>query len=269
MIMLRRHAVRHHGSPQATPLVLVHGFGCDQTMWHHVVPALARDFHVVTLDLAGAGAADPAAWDAQRYSRLEGYAEDLVSLLHELGLRDPVLVGHSVSAMIVAHVQVMAPELVGRLVMVGPSPRYVDEGDYVGGFTVPQVEELLASLSANYVTWSHAMAPVIAGNPDRPEVQGELAEAFCRMDPEIAEVFARTTFLSDARDVLPRVTAPTVILQCAEDVIAPREVGEYVARTIPDATLVLLRATGHCPQLSDPEETVAVLRDHLLAGGVR
>lgn len=171
--------------------------------------------------------------------------------------------------MIVAHAQVMAPELVGRLVMVGPSPRYVDEGDYVGGFTAPQIEELLASLSANYVAWSHAMAPVIAGNPDRPEVQGELAEAFCRMDPAIAEVFARTTFLSDARDVLPRVTAPTVVLQCAEDVIAPREVGEYVARAIPDATLVLLRATGHCPQLSDPEETVAVLRDHLLAGGVR
>uniref|UniRef100_UPI000AAAE7C5 histidine phosphatase family protein n=1 Tax=Aeromicrobium sp. REDSEA-S32_B7 TaxID=1811526 RepID=UPI000AAAE7C5 len=131
--------------------------------------------------------------------------------------------------------------LIGRLVMVGPSPRYVDEGDYVGGFTAPQIEELLASLSANYVAWSHAMAPVIAGNPDRPEVQGELAEAFCRMDPAIAEVFARTTFLSDARDVLPRVTAPTVVLQCAEDVIAPREVGEYVARAIPDATLVLLR----------------------------
>jgi sigma-B regulation protein RsbQ len=269
MSMSRRHAVRHHGSPEATPLVLVHGFGCDQTMWHHVVPALARDFHFVTFDLAGAGAADPAAWDAQRYSRLEGYAEDLVALLRELGLRDPVLVGHSVSAMIVAHVQVMAPELVGSLVMVGPSPRYVDDGEYVGGFSAEQIEELLASLSANYVAWSHAMAPVIAGNPGRPEVHGELAEAFCRMDPGVAEVFARTTFLSDARDVLPRVTAPTLVLQCSEDVIAPQVVGEYVARQVPDAELVLLRAAGHCPQLSDPEEIVSVLRERLLPGDPR
>lgn len=267
--MSRRHAVRHHGSPEATPLVLVHGFGCDQTMWHHVVPALARDFHVVTFDLSGAGAADPAAWDAQRYGRLEGYAEDLVVLLRELGLREPVLVGHSVSAMIVAHAQVMAPELVGSLVMVGPSPRYVDDGEYVGGFSAEQIEELLASLSANYVAWSHAMAPVIAGNPGRPEVHGELAEAFCRMDPEVAEVFARTTFLSDARDVLPRVTAPTLVLQCAEDVIAPQVVGEYVARELPDAEFVLLKAAGHCPQLSDPDETVSVLREHLLAAGPR
>ena len=147
--------------------------------------------------------------------------------------------------------------------------RYVDEGDYVGGFTAPQIEELLASLSANYVAWSHAMAPVIAGNPGRPEVHGELAEAFCRMDPGVAEVFARTTFLSDARDVLPRVTAPTLVLQCAEDVIAPQVVGEYVARELPDAELVLLKAAGHCPQLSDPDETVSVLREHLLTAGPR
>lgn len=255
--------VKHHGSPEATPVVLVHGFGCDQSMWHYVVPRLADDFHVVTLDLVGAGGSDRSAWDARRYATLEGYAEDLVDLLRELDLEQPVLVGHSVSAMITAYVQVMAPDLVSRLVMIGPSPRYVDEDDYVGGFSAEGIEDLLSALSANYVSWARTMAPVIAGNPDRPEVHGELAEAFCRMDPEVAEVFARTTFLSDARDILPRISAPTLVMQCSEDVIAPRAVGEYVASRIPDAELVVLRATGHCPQLSDPEETVAVLRAHL------
>lgn len=267
--MSKRLHVRHHGPQDARPLVLVHGFGCDQSMWHHVLPGLTSDFHVVTLDLPGAGGSDRSMWDAPRYSTLEGYAEDLVHLLRELDLEQPVLVGHSVSAMIAAHAQVMAPELVARLVMIGPSPRYVDEGDYVGGFSSEAITDLLSALSANYVSWARSMAPVIAGNPDRPEVHGELAEAFCRMDPDVAEVFARTTFLSDARDVLPRVTAPTLVLQCSEDVIAPQAVGEYVARQVPDAELVLLRAAGHCPQLSDPEEIVSVLRERLVPGDPR
>lgn len=255
--------VRVSGRPDARPMVFAHGFGCDQSMWRYVAPAFADDFRVVTFDFVGAGGSDPRAWDPVRYATLEGYAADVVDLVRELELRDTVLVGHSVAAMIGALAQVEAPEHFSHLVMVGPSPRYLDDEGYVGGFDRPTIDELLDSMAANYLGWSAAMAPVIAGNPDRPQVGQELTDAFCRMDPEVARVFARTTFLSDARPVLGKISAPTLVLQCAEDVIAPQVVGEYVAREVPDSTLVLMEATGHCPHLSAPQETIASIRSFL------
>jgi len=244
-------------------MLFAHGFGCDQTMWRHVAPAFSDRFRVITFDLVGAGGSDPAAWDPVKYSSLEGYAEDVVELVRDLDLHDVVLVGHSVSAMIGALAHVREPERFERLVMVGPSPRYLDDDGYVGGFSPDAIEELLESLSSNYLGWSTAMAPVIVGNPERPDLGEELADAFCRMDPAIARVFARATFLTDTRDVLPRISVPTLVMQCADDVIAPRRVGEYVADAIPRSTLVLMRATGHCPNLSAPEETVDVIRSYL------
>ncbi len=244
-------------------MLFAHGFGCDQSMWRHVAPQFVADHRVITFDHAGAGGSDPATWDAERYSSLDGYAADVVDLVEAMDLRDVVFVGHSVSAMIGALAQVQAPDRFGRLVMVGPSPRYLDDGDYHGGFTRPDIDDLLESLAGNYLGWSAAMAPVIVGNPDRPHLGQELTEAFCRMDPAVAAVFARTTFLSDTRDVLPQVSAPTLVLQCSDDVIAPTAVGRYVAQQIPDAELVQLRAVGHCPNLSDPEETVAAIRSYL------
>lgn len=254
---------RSRGVRGAPPVLFCHGFGCDQSMWRHVAPSFEDRYEVITIDLVGAGGSDASAWNPERYSTLEGYAADVVALLEELDLRETIFVGHSVSAMIGALAQVQAPERFARLVMIGPSPRYLDDDDYVGGFTSEAVEELLESLSSNYLGWSATMAPVIVGNPDRPGLGDELRDVFCRMDPAVARVFARTTFLSDVRDVLPRVSCPTLVLQCSQDVIAPDEVGRYVAARIPDSTLVRMQATGHCPNLSAPEETIRLIEDYL------
>lgn len=263
MTVAARLNARRTGVMGAQPVLFVHGFGCDQSMWKLVSPAFEDRYEVITIDLVGAGGSDPTAWDAQRYSRLDGYASDIVALVEELDLHDVVIVGHSVSAMIAAIADVMAPARFSRIVMIGPSPRYVDDGAYVGGFTAEAVDDLLASMASNYLGWSAAMAPVIVGNPARPELGQQLTEVFCRMDPAIARVFARTTFLSDARHVLPLVTAPTLVMQCAEDVIAPEQVGRFVAEQVPQGTFVQLRASGHCPNLSAPGETIAVIRDYL------
>jgi sigma-B regulation protein RsbQ len=244
-------------------MLFVHGFGCDQHMWRLVTPDLGRDHRVVTLDLIGAGGSDSAAWDPDRYVSLDAYAEDLLAVIHELDLRDVILVGHSVSAMSGLLATLAEPDRFARLVLIGPSPRYIDDGDYHGGFTEADITELLASLDSNYLGWSAAMAPVIMANPDRPLLGEELTSSFCRMDPELAHQFARVTFLGDYRDALPRVTVPTLVLQCRDDVIAPMQVGHYVADAIPGATLVVLDATGHCPHLSAPDDTVSAIRAFL------
>ena len=240
-------------------VVLAHGFGCDQNLWRLVVPALAARCRVVLFDHVGAGRSDPSAWDARRYSSLDGYAEDVLDICRELDLRDVVLVGHSVSAMVGVLAANAEPSRFDKLVLLTPSPRYVDDGEYRGGFSAADVEELLDSLDSNYLGWSAAIAPVIMGNPDRPELGEELTNSFCRTDPEVARVFARTTFLSDNRADLAKVTVPTLVLECAHDVIAPREVGAYVHARIPGSELVTLDATGHCPQLSAPGATAAAI----------
>jgi sigma-B regulation protein RsbQ len=217
----------------------------------------------VLFDHVGAGGSDASAFDPERYADLRGYADDVVAICDELGLRDAVFVGHSVSAMIGVLAAADRPELFGRLVLVGPSPRYIDDEGYTGGFTRQDIEGLLESLESNYLGWSSAMAPVIMGNGDRPELGDELTNSFCRADPAIAGHFARTTFLSDNRADLARVTTPALVLQCSDDVIAPQAVGEYVDAHLPDSRLVLLDATGHCPNLSAPDETVAAIRAFL------
>ncbi|MFI1018440.1 alpha/beta fold hydrolase [Streptomyces sp. NPDC020965] len=236
-------------------LMLAHGFGCDQNMWRLVVPTLAEDFRLVLFDYVGSGRSDLSAWSEGRYSSLHGYATDVVEICEELDLRGVTFVGHSVSAMIGVLAAAAAPERFARLAMVAPSPRYIDEDGYRGGFTAADIDELLESLESNYLGWSAAMAPAIMDNPDRPELGEELTAAFCATDPDIARVFARTTFLSDSRADLANVTLPTLVLECAQDMIAPREVGAYVHARIPGSRLVTLDATGHCPQLSSPEAT--------------
>lgn len=254
-----RHHVRVSGVPGAQPIVFAHGYGCDQHMWRLVAPHFEDAFTVVTFDHLGAGASDARAYDPARHGSLQGYADDVLSLLDELGLKDVILVGHSVSAMIAVLAAVAEPERFAKLVLVGPSPRYVDDDGYTGGFTQDDITELLDSLDSNYLGWSRTMAPVIMANPDRPELGAELTASFCRTDPDIARRFARVTFLSDNRADLPHVPVPTLVLQCTQDVIAPVVVGEYVRDSIPDARLVLLDATGHCPQLSAPEATTAAI----------
>ncbi|MGA5495160.1 alpha/beta fold hydrolase [Streptomyces cinereoruber] len=251
----RRNNVTVTGNPRGRTVVLAHGFGCDQNMWRLTVPALARDHRVVLFDYVGSGRSDPSAFSEERYGSLEGYARDVVEVCEALDLRDAVFVGHSVSAMTGVLAADAAPGRIGALVMVAPSPRYVDDEGYRGGFSREDIDELLASLESNYLGWSSAMAPVIMGNPERPELGEELTNSFCATDPDMARVFARTTFLSDSRDDLKKVTVPTLVLECAQDVIAPREVGAFVHRAITGSTLVTLDATGHCPHLSAPEAT--------------
>ncbi len=241
-------------------IVFAHGFGCDQNMWRFVAPAFERDFRTVLFDHVGAGESDLAAYDPVKYGTLSGYAEDLIEIGRELGLEDAIFVGHSVSAMIGMLASFEAPDMFESLVFVGPSPRYIDDSDYVGGFSAQQINELLDFLSANHLGWSAAMAPAIMGNAERPELSEELTNSFCRTDPEIAKAFACVTFNSDNRADLARVKARTLILQCSEDIIAPLEVGTYVRSQIPGSTLVVMKATGHCPNLSAPEETIAAIR---------
>ena len=241
-------------------MVFAHGFGCDQNMWRFVAPAFEDDFKVVLFDHVGAGGSDLAAYDQQKYSALSGYAEDIIEIGRELSLKDAVFVGHSVSAMIGILASLKAPGMFGKLVLIGPSARYVDDGNYVGGFSEKQIGELLEFLEDNHMGWSTAMAPSIMGNPDRPELGEELTNSFCRTDPEIAKAFARVTFTSDNRADLPKVSVPTLILQCKEDIIASTEVGEFVHSQIPGSKMVVLDATGHCPNLSAPKEVVSAMQ---------
>jgi sigma-B regulation protein RsbQ len=255
MDLVARHNIRISGRPDGQPMLFAHGYGCDQNMWRYVAPRFADTYRIVLFDHVGAGGSDLSSYDPQRYSSLQGYAEDVLAICRELALRDVVFVGHSVSSMIGVLAAAEAPGLFSRLVLVGPSPRYIDDGGYVGGFTEADIRDLLESLESNYLGWSTAMAPVIMGRPDRPELGEELTSSFCRTDPEIARRFAGVTFLSDNRADLARVSAPTLVLQCSSDVIAPQSVGRFVTDHMPNATMVQLNATGHCPNLSAPDET--------------
>ncbi len=251
------------GPEEGQALVFAHGFGCDQNMWRFVAPAFADEYRIVLFDHVGAGRSDLSAYSRGRYDSLAGYAGDVLEICRELDLRRPIFVGHSVSAMIGVLAATAEPDRFDKLVLIGPSPRYIDDDGYAGGFSREDIDGLLESLDSNYLGWSTAMAPVIMGNPGRPELGAELTNSFCRTDPEIARHFARVTFLSDNRTDLPKVAAPSLILQCSEDVIAPQAVGEYVHRQIPGSELVYMAATGHCPNLSAPEETVAAIRAFL------
>jgi sigma-B regulation protein RsbQ len=259
MDALSRNNVRVSGRADGRPMVFAHGFGCDQNMWRFVAPAFEDDFRVVLFDHVGAGGSDLAAYDPEKYSSLGGYAHDVLEVLRAMDLRDVVFVGHSVASMIGMLAEIEEPDRFSQLVMVSPSPRYIDDSSYVGGFTEDDIRELLDSLDSNYLGWSSAIAPVIMGNAERPELGAELTDSFCRTDPAIARRFAAVTFLSDNRADLARVRTPTLVLQCSSDAIAPPEVGDFVHRSIPGSTLVTLRATGHCPNLSAPEETTAAI----------
>lgn len=255
----RRNNVTISGSGDRA-MMFAHGFGCDQAMWRLVAPIFEADFRTILFDHVGAGGSDLSAWDPAKYASLDGYADDVVEVVRDLGVTDVIFVGHSVSAMIGVLASIKAPELFSGLVLVGPSPRYVDTADYVGGFSQDQVDELLAFLAENPMAWSQTMAPMIMGNADRPALGDELTQSFCRADPGIALHFARATFTSDNRDDLAKATTRALILQCRDDVIAPEVVGDYVARQMPNSRLMRLSATGHCPNLSAPDEVIAAIR---------
>jgi sigma-B regulation protein RsbQ len=259
---IARNSVKVSGHGERA-IMFAHGFGCDSNMWRFVAPAFEQDYRAVLFDHVGAGGSDLTAFSKEKYATLNGYADDVVEVASELGLKDAIFVGHSVSAMIGVLAANKAPRMFSELVMIGPSPRYIDDDGYVGGFRASEIDELLQFLDSNHMGWSVAMAPTIMGNADRPELAEELTNSFCRTDPEIAKHFARTTFTSDNRADLHRVTARVLVLQCSDDVIAPLSVGEFVHANIPNSEFVMLKATGHCPNLSAPAETIGAIRAFL------
>ncbi|MGZ8286344.1 MAG: alpha/beta fold hydrolase [Allosphingosinicella sp.] len=259
MDILSRHNVKVSGRGDRV-MMFAHGFGCDQNMWRFVAPRFEETHRVVLFDHVGCGKADSAIYDSERHSTLQGYAQDVVEIARDLGVEDGIFVGHSVSAMIGILAARAAPGLFGRLVLIGPSPCYINDGDYRGGFERSDIEELMTFMDSNFLGWSAALTPRIMGNPDRPELADELNNSFCRTDPDIAKRFARVTFLSDNRKDLEGVALPVLILQCSDDLIAPDSVGTYVHAQLPGSELVKLQATGHCPNLSAPEETAEAIR---------
>lgn len=256
---LSRHNVNVSGRGGRS-MMFAHGFGCDQNMWRFVAPAFEETHRVILFDHVGCGKADRSAWDPERHSTLQGYADDVVDIARALAVTDGIFVGHSVSAMIGILAARAAPELFGKLVLIGPSPCYINDGDYRGGFERSDIEELMTFMDSNFLGWSAALTPQIMANPDRPDLTEELNNSFCRTDPDIAKQFARVTFLSDNRDDLEGVKLPVLILQCSDDLIAPASVGAYVHERLAASDLVTLKATGHCPNLSAPEETVEAIR---------
>lgn len=258
----RRNNVRIIGSGQQM-MLLAHGFGCDQNMWRYIVPAFEQDYRIVLFDYVGSGKSDLGAYNKTRYSSLNGYADDLLEIAKDLHLSDAIFVGHSVSSMIGLIASLRKPELFSKMIFVGPSARYINDIDYIGGFERSDIDDLLDTMEKNYIGWANYLAPVIMKNPDRPELGEELAESFCSTDPIIARKFAEVTFLSDNRQDLHKVTVPALLLQCSDDLIAPLEVGAYLADHIPFSTLKIMNATGHCPHLSHPAETIRLIKEYL------
>ncbi len=262
MDVIKRNNVKVTGKGEK-PMLFAHGYGCDQNMWRYITPAFEDDYKIILFDHIGFGNSDTSTYSKEYYSSLQAYAEDILEICHELKLQDVILVGHSVSAMIGVLAAIKEPALFSKLVLVSPSPCFINDGEYIGGFSKEAIDGLLSTLESDYLGWSNAIAPVIMGNADRPELSQELAGSFCRSNEEIAKDFAHLTFLSDNRKELPLVKTKTLILQCSDDAIAPLSVGEYTHHNISGSKLKILDATGHCPNLSAPEETIAAMKGFL------
>jgi sigma-B regulation protein RsbQ len=244
-------------------MLFAHGFGCDQNMWRFITPAFEQNYKIVLFDYVGAGRSDISSYSPQRYSTLNGYAQDVLDICEELELKDVIFVGHSVSSMIGALAAIERPAYFSHLIMIGPSPCYINDNGYVGGFERKDIEGLLETMEKNYIGWANFLAPKIMGRDDTPELGEELTESFCSTDPVVANQFARATFFSDNREDLPKIKTPSLVLQCSDDIIAPQEVGQYVSSNIPNSTLKVMKAKGHCPHMSEPEETISLMKEYL------
>ncbi|MGK2961062.1 MAG: alpha/beta fold hydrolase [Gemmatimonadaceae bacterium] len=260
--VVKRNNVKVSGTG-TQPMLFAHGFGCDQNMWRYVTPHFEDEYQIVLFDYVGSGKSDVSAYDSKRYDSLEGYARDVLDVTNALDLKDIIFVGHSVSGMIGVLAVNEEPERFERLILVGPSPRYINDTPYVGGFEQRDIDGLFEMMDHNFIGWANFLAPAIMKNADRPELGAELTGSFCSTDPIIARQFARATFLADNREDLSRVSVPSLILQCSDDMVAPLEVGDYLHRELADSTLRVMKAVGHCPHMSDPEETVSLIKEYL------
>ncbi|MFT4645646.1 MAG: sigma-B regulation protein RsbQ [Planctomycetota bacterium] len=261
--LVARNNITIHGTGSKS-MFLVHGYGCDQNMWRFITPQFKENYRIILIDLVGSGKSDENAYDFDKYSSLEGYADDIIEICDALNLKDVCFVGHSVSAIIGLLAAVKRPALFKKLIMIGPSPRYINDAVYFGGFSQNDIDDLMETLDSNYLGWSSAMAPVIMGNSDRPELAAELEESFCQNNPEIAKHFAKVTFQGDNRSDLNKLTTDTLIIQSMEDAIASVKVGQYVHENIANSRLVILETTGHCPHLSFPNQTIEAMKKYLI-----
>jgi len=257
-----RNNITIHGTGSKS-MFLIHGYGCDQNMWRFITPQFKRDYKIILIDLVGSGKSDEDSYDYEKYSSLDGYADDVIEICDALNLKDVCIVGHSVSAMICTLAAMKRPSLFKKLIMICPSPRYINGDDYFGGFSQNDIDDLMETLDSNYLGWSSAMAPVIMGNADRPELAAELEESFCQNNPEIARHFAKVTFLGDNRSDLKKLTTDTLILQSQDDAIASMKVGRFVHDNISNSKLVILETIGHCPHLSGPDQTIDAMKEYL------
>ena len=260
--IIRRNNVKVFGSG-IQPMLFAHGFGCDQHMWRYITPAFENDYRIILFDYVGSGKSDYSSYNPERYQTLQGYAQDILDVCKALDLHDVILVGHSVSSMTGLLAAIEEPSRFSQIIMVGPSPCYINKDGYIGGFEHKDIEGLLETMEKNYIGWANFLAPQIMGNADRPELGQELTESFCSTDPVIANQFAKATFFSDNRDDLPKLKVPSLILQCADDIIAPSQVGDYLHQNMGNSTLKQMKAKGHCPHLSEPEETINLIQDYL------
>jgi sigma-B regulation protein RsbQ len=252
------------GSGNARTMLFAHGFGCDQNMWRFVAPDFAADYKTVLFDYVGSGKSDLQAYDERRYSDLNGYAKDVLEICDALELKDVIFVGHSVSSMIGVLAAIERPELFKSLILIVPSPCYINyPPDYTGGFERADIAGLLDMMDKNFMGWANFLAPVIMKNAERPELASELEESFCSTDPKIARRFAEATFYSDNRADLPRLKTPALLIQVTDDAIAPVSVGEFMHRNLAGSTLHLMEASGHCPHMSHPQETIRIISDYL------
>lgn len=262
--LIRRHDVRVRGARDGQPMLFVHGFGCDQSLWRFVTPAFESTHRVITFDYVGAGGSDRAAYDPAKYSSLDGYAADILDICHALDLRDVILVGHSVSSIVSILAANREPERFSDLVLITPSPRYIDDlPDYRGGFSDGDIDGLLQLMDANTRGWATYLAPIVMGNPEHPEMASSLEETFCSIDPVMARQFASVTFRGDNRADLEAVRIPTLIIACTDDAVAPQVVTDFVHSRIEGSVLHMIEATGHCPHVSHPDETIAVIQGRL------
>jgi len=265
--MLQKLVARNNITIQGTGskyMFLVHGYGCDQNMWRFITPQFREDYRIILIDLVGSGKSDKNAYDYDKYNSLEGYADDIIEICDALNVKDVCFVGHSVSAMIGLLAAVKRPALFEKLIMIGPSPRYVNDAVYFGGFSQNDIDDLMETLDYNYSRWSRAMAPFFMGNSERPELAAELEKSFCQNNPEIAKHFANVTFQGDHRSDLNKLTTDTLIIQSKEDVIASFKVGQYVHEHIANSKLVIIETTGHCPHLSGPHQTIEAMKKYLI-----
>jgi sigma-B regulation protein RsbQ len=261
-IFIRRNNDKIFGSG-TQPMLFAHGFGCDQNMWRFITPTFQDEYRIVLFDYVGAGESDVTDYDPERYGTLDGYAQDVLDVVHALDLRDIIYVGHSVSSMIGVLAANREPERFSRLVMIGPSPRYINDPPYIGGFERADIDGLFEMMDRNFVGWANFLAPAIMKNPEHPELGEELTASFCSTDPVIARRFAEATFLADNREDLAGVSVPSLLLQCSDDMVAPDAVGEYLHRELPLSTLRVMKATGHCPHMSHPDETITLIQEYL------